>query len=199
VLHAFDAATAEAVGNGQKTRLRLSALWRDERSSIRPGDWVEVLDEKCEPFGDTLYQVAAVQADENSTTVVLDGDVKYPARTRGHVRRWDQRGSGLADGVKVSTDERHHNALEDGIHVQFVGGSAQIAPEYRPGDHWLIPARTVTSGVDWQEAEESGNGYISISRPPFGGGMRFAPLAIIVQKPSGQVELKEDLRIHFER
>jgi hypothetical protein len=60
--------------------------------------------------------------------------------------------------------------LEDGVQVWF-----QVDGSYRPGDYWLIPARTLTADVEWPR-DTAGR---PLMLPPAGPVVRYAPLAWI--------------------
>jgi hypothetical protein len=58
--------------------------------------------------------------------------------------------------------------LEDGVQVWFRRGGT-----YRSGDHWLIPARTVTGDVEWPRSADGR----PLLAPPAGVRVHYAPLA----------------------
>jgi len=159
----------------------LGNLGRDDRLSLTPGDWVEIvnddyilqisgdLDGKANP----LLQV--VDVDNINMLVTLSGkpganlsddQSKHPL-----LRRWDQKGGTgkRGDPPKLSTDgsgtviiqeaqasnpDTNWITLEDGIQIQFQRPSAATQPSnamYRTGDYWLIPARTVTGDLLWPQ------------------------------------------------
>src|SRR5437762_10681095 len=79
------------------------------------------------------------------------------------LRRWDQRprasktGGPPAPGtIKVvesdgeSEEDSDWITLEDGVQIQFPHLSNGLA-KYRPGDYWLIPARTIIGDVEWPQ------------------------------------------------
>lgn len=147
------------------TLLSLVHLGRDERFGLRPGDWVELvnddssLSERFDQPSARLHQVVAVDPLERAVT--LDGavGVNMALATRPLLRRWDQRageesegGLTLIDGAartwrgEAGAPDFGWLALEDGIEVQFAANQ-----RYRRGDYWLIPARTATGGIEWPQ------------------------------------------------
>jgi hypothetical protein len=59
--------------------------------------------------------------------------------------------------------------LEDGIQVRFTQG------RYQAGDHWLVPARTLTGDVEWPFTD---NGLPALM-PPRPAEVHYAPLALV--------------------
>jgi hypothetical protein len=147
------------------TMLALVHLGRDERFGLRPGDWVEIvnddssLNERFDAPPPPLHQVVAVDPLERTVTLAGAVGADMALATRPLLRRWDQRageesegGLTLVDGAarlwrgEAGNPDFGWLALEDGIEVQFVEGQ-----RYRRGDYWLIPARTATGGIEWPQ------------------------------------------------
>ncbi|HJP66966.1 MAG TPA: DUF6519 domain-containing protein [Actinomycetota bacterium] len=81
--------------------------------------------------------------------------------------------------------------LEDGVEVRFEAGP------FRPGDYWLIPARTLDGSVEWP-ADSAGN---PVAEGPQGIAHHYAPVALL-ERSAGSVEtatwkLKSDCRRLF--
>ena len=101
------------------------------------------------------------------------------------------------EGTGEEKDEikEHWITLEDGVQVQFqAAGEAKIPPSYRPGDYWLIPARTITGDVEWPLL--SVNPVQHKPLRPHGVEHHYAPLAII-DFAEGKVKDIIDLRYIF--
>jgi hypothetical protein len=148
------------------TTVALEHLGRDRRTSLEPGDWVEMVDdvivmgEEAGPLG----RVHLVDRDTRTVTLSLPAGVTLPNRgPAAHtvLRRWDHAGDVSAFGGALPITE-HANTdqglqtwikLEDGVEIWFLDGG-----EYRAGDYWLVPARTATGDVEWpDEVDSTGN------------------------------------------
>ena len=153
------------------TTATLEHLGRDLHLSLRPGDWVEVVDDAItvsEQAG-PLAQVDVVDRDNLTVTLTLPSGITslpvYSESTAGAthalLRRWDHAGDTAAFGGAVQITEQADTEqgrktgwikLEDGVEIWFATGG-----QYRAGDYWLIPARTTTGDVEWPD-EVDGNG-----------------------------------------
>lgn len=120
-------------------------LGSDAVGKFSSGDWVELIDETRTLQGvpGTLVRLSTVEGRTirlDLTTVQGGGSTDiadFPLSPV--VRRWDNTDS---DAVLRPTNS-DWIGLEDGVQVRFSAG------EYRTGDYWLIPARTVTADVEW--------------------------------------------------
>ena len=174
----------------------LQHLGRDSRCSLKPNDWVEIVDDDytLRNRADTLLQIEEVDPEnfqvtlKNSSGTALQFDVdKHP-----YLRRWDQTGDELANGIPVSVGSDWIR-LEDGVEIQFPapGHKPGLKPipktkpdleidkeiddyVYHTGDYWLIPARTETGDVEWPGTQENPDAL-----PPHGVKHHYAPLAAI--------------------
>ena len=93
----------------------------------------------------------------------------------------------LVEGKGESTNSviaENWITLEDGVQIQFQKGDQQ-PNQYRTGDYWLIPARTVTGDVEWPLSRKDPSQHVAL--PPHGVEHHYAPLAII-HCTSGQIE-----------
>ncbi|MFL6211755.1 MAG: DUF6519 domain-containing protein [Pyrinomonadaceae bacterium] len=187
----------------------LEHLGRDTRTSVQIGDWVELVDDDYDLLGrpEALLQITDIKHEDMivtlsgtpATTRTDKGGRSTPRRNQ-LLRRWDQKagdpnlgGLELRDGaaiIKERTSGGDDNwlALEDGVQIQFQGGG-----HYRPGDYWLIPARTETGDVEWPGAV--GNPE---AQPPHGITYYYAPLARITVSAGGDVNVEEDYRRQFD-
>jgi len=188
--------------NGRK--LTLEHLGRDARLSVEVGDWVEIedyyLDRKDIVHAAPLLQIEEVSYED--LTVTLSGDaganLVHPVLRLWNQEQGDSRigGLDLRDGAAVikeaplGSSENWLN-LEDGIRIQFVRPSGVTSVGYRPGDYWLIPARTATGDVEWPGPV--GN---PAPVPPPGVEHHYAPLARIKVEAT-EISMVADLRRTF--
>lgn len=98
--------------------------------------------------------------------------------TAATVRRWD----GQLTGVAADT----WTTLESGVQVQFTDG------EYSVGDHWLIPARTLTATIDWPQ-----DGELPAFEPPAGIAHHYCPLGLVTLEQGGLWNVASDCRLVF--
>lgn len=151
----------------------VSGLSDDPTLGLQAGDWVELVDDLTEIGAGPgqLYQVAATPTD--GRTVELDTASPPTVTLARHpkLRRWDQRGAGLDQGVPLTSGAPID--LEGGLQIALTAG------HYRAGDYWLIPARTATSiqqgFIDWP-TDASGT---PIAKPPAGIAKHHAKLGLV--------------------
>jgi hypothetical protein len=150
----------------------LGYLGRDNRHSIEPGQWVELVDddlalrEEVRPLGkvkavDHEQMSITVEWPENPDLPTYDNEQDYKSK---HVllRRWDHTDRDSVPGlpnfdaatgtlfIEEAADAYTDSwlTLENGIRISFTK-SADEGHYYRSGDYWLIPARTATGDVEW--------------------------------------------------
>ena len=173
------------------TKVVVEHLGRDERSSLRQWDWVEVVDDDRVLRGEVgqLAQVDEIDIGELTVTLKVspgtnlpdyqENDARHPL-----LRRWDNK----SDAIPVSegNQEKDWSDLKDGVQIQFQPGAT-----YRTGDNWLIPARTVTGDVEWPGPVDNPTAI-----PPHGIVHYYAPLAIIYVDANGNITANQtaDLR-----
>jgi hypothetical protein len=180
-------------GSGETTEIRLAHLGRDNKFTLREGDWVEIVDDNytLNNSAAKLLKVAVIDRDEMSVTVDGTTGIRANAGSKNHalLRRWDQKpgnpddrdlvlGADNAANIPVEgTDNNNWLTLEDGIQIQFVkkAPNSSLRSRYHTGDYWLIPARTATGDIEWEQ-DESGNPQ---EQPPRGIEHHYAPLGII--------------------
>ncbi len=175
------------------TTVTIAHLGRDGRFGLAPGDWVELLDdeyvlhERAEP----LLQVQAI--DRANLQVTLAGAPAASIDLAKHplLRRWDQKEGSLSqagisfeDGaIQIPADLKKLDwitadwiTLENGVQIQF-----EPFATFRPGDYWLIPARTITGDVDWPQVPDPDDEerQLPAALPPHGVTHYYAPLAVI--------------------
>ena len=166
---------------------------RDDATGFAPGEWLEVLDEARVLDGRPGFMVklgevngerlaVAQILDPDTLAPLLDGGApdmaKLPAA--GQVRRWE-------GGAPVPVASGWM-PLENGLEVRLSKGAL------RCGDHWTIPARTVSADIDWPQ-DPSGAGPLAL--PPEGVIRRFCPLAIVFHDGAGGWKPGDDCRRMF--
>jgi uncharacterized protein DUF6519 len=175
----FREATEEPAAS-RRVQIKLDHLGRDDRTTLRESDWVELVDATHAKRGAPGPMARVVSVDRDANWVTLEFEPETPAapvtsKFDGAIlRRWDHRGrtDQLEKGavcVEEGTDGAAWIALEDGIEVRFQAPK-NASSVYRSGDYWLIPARTATGDI----AEEA-----TTARSPDGIGHHYAPLAVI--------------------
>jgi hypothetical protein len=151
----------------------VTSLSNDPTLGLQADDWVELTDDSSEltAGSGTLYQVAATPTDGHTVTISGGSTTTVNLSLHPKLRRWDQSGAGLGQGITVTTGAPI--PLEGGVQVQFSPGT------YRAGDYWLIPARTATSVqqgyVEWP-VDASSN---PVPQPPSGIRHHYAQLGLV--------------------
>ena len=189
--------------------VKLASLGRDERQSLKIGDWVEIVDDADALRGQPgpLLQVKGIQPDDMTAILNASAGRTYKETSPTHplLRRWDHQSANGALPVREGAGENDKDwiALEDGVQIQFTSTAAGSV--YRAGDYWLIPARIATGDVLWPRQKTltgeldtypSGN-PILVTRSPHGVEHHYAPLAAISLDGVGIISQPTDLRRTF--
>ena len=149
-------------------------------------------------------------------TVTLSAapQIQQPFNPTKHpfLRRWDQKPRASKTGgppdpfnnatgtVNIVESQGETNdvdadwiTLEDGVQIQFPHLPNDQAAIYRPGDFWLIPARTIIGDVEWpQKADPAGKlPSVAVSLSPHGVEHHYAPLADF-QLVGGNIQVPPD-------
>ncbi|GIH06855.1 hypothetical protein Rhe02_49220 [Rhizocola hellebori] len=141
------------------SRLRLTALGRDELLSIKSGDWVEVLDDRLE-LDHTPGEMRKVTVEEGNV-ILLDSPLPADLANSTHhlrVRKWDSGPIPIPASGKAFL-------LELGVTVTFTFAATG---KPRPGDHWVFAARVADASVEKLTAA-----------PPRGTHLHYAKLALL--------------------
>jgi len=168
----------------------VAAVGRDATLGFKKGDWVELIDDVGELIsgrGELLevdvVDVGAMTITTKTSPVRAVLSVYHPK-----MRRWEQRGTGLGNGVVVA--DGTPISLEDGVQVAFGAGPFEV------GDFWTIPARVqLTPGggtIEW--AQDATGTYLPA--PPRGIVHHYASLAIF-SFDGEQFTFLEDCRKSF--
>ena len=182
----------------------LEHLGRDDRQSLSPGDWVEIVDDTIELSGEPspLLKVVSVSTQNRQVVLEVPEDVELPvfertSTTNPLLRRWDQKATAVAPLTNgaVPVHENEWIDLEDGVQVLFQRGDTA---DYRPGDYWVIPARVATGDVEWpQEAAEEDTEAAPKALSPRGIQHYYAPLALLSVDADCIVTVEWDCRCTF--
>ena len=190
---------ALSAGDGSATVV-LDTLGRDDRFGLAEGDVVEVQDDAVVLANMSGPLLVVQSIDRGASTIVLAGAVAAgigsDATRHPLLRRWDQKArteaplgpdnavpiprAATTAGGPIALQRDVWLDLEDGVQVQFVTAGA---PQYRPADYWLIPARVVSGDVIWASevfTDTQGKTVRNpVAMPPDGVEHSYAPLAIV--------------------
>jgi hypothetical protein len=182
----------------------LDSVGRDVRSTLKSGDWVELLDDVIILQGKPgqLLQVSEVSAQDRRVTLVAASPVQFAAKDPNHphplLRRWDQKDpatGGTSSGLPMTEAATPQTDpwidLEDGIQIQLIPALSPNLPDnpgsdnftvpvnkYRTGDYWLIPARTALQGrIEWPATAD--NPPVPIALSPHGIDHHYLPIGAI--------------------
>jgi hypothetical protein len=172
------------------SQLTLSNLARNMHGRLQVGDWVEVVDDKYELRGRALPLLQVTEIQDGDRMVTLSDSV--PSGLGGepalhpYVRRWDQRAGVGEDGTLrvIANESDRWIQVEDGLQIKF-----SASGNYRTGDFWMIPARTVTADVEWP-GEPSHPRWVT----PHGIPHYYAPLAKLGIDAAGTPEVLQNYR-----
>ena len=179
--------------------ITLGHLGWDDRFSLKPGDWVELVDDQYVLQGSAkpLRQVDSINAME--MTIKLKAAFEHSIDKKSHpiLRRWDRQTNSkvkLDDigAIIVKGDGDGWIELEHGIEIAFSQANSLF---YATGDYWLIPARTATGDVEWPQETAGGNSPMHV--PPHGVEHHYAPLSILSINSEGGVDVTSDFRHKF--
>ncbi len=173
------------------TWVQLASLGHDDKLDLDVGDRVEFTDTAYASRLEPLPLLRVEELDLPGRRVRLSAEPEPGVGRLPHLnpflRRWDHhegprhkgRTTTLRGGA-IPVTEGEWLPLEDGIEVYFAKGGA-----YRTGDHWTVPARTATGGVEWP----TDRARKPLLRAPAGIARHFAPLAL-VKGEYGAVDLR---------
>lgn len=181
----------------QGATLTLGSLRGPDRHELAVGDWVEYFDDESVARGIRYPLVQVGEIQDRQAGVVLLTAVPHGTPSAGSgtggtpapgalLRRWDQRDPEATSGG-LRPEASSWDDLEDGIRVQFAPG------RYRAGDHWLVPARTVTGGVEWPQ--DNGTPLLLEAEP---AQVHYAPLAWVHPSADAATPQLTDLRSTFD-
>jgi len=131
-----------ATADATSTRLQVDSLGRDELTTLRNGDLVELVGDVSElGAGAGVLCTVVGDPDPDQLAVVVNIPVQAALLSEPHLvmRRWDGFGVTQATFSPAGTPELD---LGDGVQVQF-GGS-----DLRAGDYWWIETRATDGSIN---------------------------------------------------
>ncbi len=161
----YNASVETAIIQVSGSVLTVSDIGKDEVLGFSGGQWVEIVEAEPSSAAPVLFEIDAVNPGLKQIVLTTSAN-SFQGKAGLKLRRWDQAGTGLQNGIPVSTAWSN---IENGIQVMFSAGS------YRTGDYWLIPARTATADIEWPRD----NAQNSLPQPPTGIEKYFARLALV--------------------
>ena len=172
--------------DAERREITVRDTGRDEFLRFAPDQWVEVSDDRTELEGRPRELLKIEDVDHARRVVTVRQTPPEFAELGAHpkLRRWDQSAEGATrNGVELAEQDLEN----DGVEVEFGPG------QYRAGDYWLIPARTVTGGIEWplEDPEDPNSGPEAI--PPHGVRHGLSALTIVAALPEEPEEVSEDL------
>ncbi|WP_326538111.1 DUF6519 domain-containing protein [Pseudorhodoferax sp.] len=189
VAYAVEAVSVDTAAN--RTTVRVAMRGRDANLDLALHDRVELVDDDAELQGraGTLFEY--LNDGDDALELVLAG---LPPGSLGQdparhpvLRRWDHRPAASGEHL-LAVEEGPWLTLEDGVQVRFAPGG-----RYRPGDHWQIPARTVTADVEWARNADGE----PVAEPPAGVRDGWARLGLVTVDAGGLVASITDCRDLF--
>ncbi|HEU0079314.1 MAG TPA: DUF6519 domain-containing protein, partial [Longimicrobiaceae bacterium] len=141
-------------------------------------DWVEFVDDDVELSGAPRVLMQIDQVQPHASSILFKVGTQVPAivqAKRPRLRRWDHQDPSN-EGVLTGTG---WTQLENEVYVRFEAGA------FRPGDYWLIPARTATTAgggtVEWPAPGDTPAALLE----PHGTIHHYAPLAVVTVVGNG--------------
>jgi hypothetical protein len=170
------------VVNVSGSTITLSSVGHDDRSMLRAGQYVELVDEVYTLLFNAgqLMQIVTVDGEMNQVTV--NPAPASNTGTRRLLRQWNAAPVGIA--AATAAGKNGWIPLEDGIEVKFDPAN----DGYQTGQYWLIPARTATGNIIWPQ-----QGSAPAFREPHGIEHSYAPLGVI-RFNAGALQPVQDLR-----
>ena len=175
----------------QQTTVKVAARGLDDNLDVAVHDRVELIDDDTDLNNRAGMMLEYLNDGNDELELVLAG---VPTGTLGQdpsrhpiLRRWDHQpdipGTNvlpIVEGVWID--------LEDGVQVRFSPGG-----QYRPGDYWQVPARTITGDVEWPHNDDGD----PVARPPAGIADAYCRLGVIEVAADGEITIVSDCRTLF--
>jgi hypothetical protein len=163
--------------------LYVGSTGKDSVLGLTNGDWVEIIDDSLELAGKpgVMTQITGVQTDYitiSDATILI---ANFPLNPR--IRKWD---AALAT-VTQSGADGFLTLGTAGVQIKFEPGN------YVTGDYWLIPARTISTDVEWPQSELG----TPLPRPRFGIQHHYMHLALVAWNGTAFTVQEPDCRPQF--
>jgi photosystem II stability/assembly factor-like uncharacterized protein len=175
----------------QQTTVRLAARGRDDNLDLAVHDRVELVDDEAELVHRAGVFFEYLNDGNDELELVLAG---LPLGALGQdparhpiLRRWDHRPAVAGENV-LPIIEGTWIDLEDGVQVRFGPGG-----QYRPGDYWQIPARTISADIEWPRNDDGD----PLARSPAGIADDYCRLGIVEVAEDGSITVVSDCRELF--
>jgi hypothetical protein len=155
--------------NLDPNKVTVSSIGRDAVLGLAANQWVELTDDAREQRGESGLLVKIVKVEGNVITIDPDGqNIAYSDfAPNAKIRRWEMAAN---DGeIVVTLGAAAFVELELGVQIRLTTGA------YRPGDYWLIPARTLTGDIEWPRTA----GNLPVAQLPAGVNHAYCRLAIL--------------------
>jgi hypothetical protein len=186
-------------------RIMISGFRTDSPLGFNNTQWVEVTDDRHQLLG-LLGTLVKVNIVSDTELEIINGTVNgdplsndsYPkelkvgehvVQNNPRVIRWDLPANSNGQ-IKVETPSTNDGfiPIEDGVEVKF--GPADS--EYRSGNYWLIPARTIKGDIEWPRGESG----TALERAAEGIVHHYSRLALL-QVNENQITTVTDCRKPF--
>ncbi len=156
--------------NLDPARLTVSSTGRDAVLGLAANQWIELTDDAREQRGEAGLLVKIVKVEGNVLTIDPGGQsVTYSNfAANPKIRRWDMPAD--VGEIIVTTGAVAWTELELGVQIRLKAGT------FRPGDYWLIPARTITGDIAWPRT--AATPPQPIPQPPAGVKHHYCRLAL---------------------
>ena len=189
-------AIAEFNVDGSPDKVKVTSLGRDSVLGLHELDWVEVVDDASELAGEpgTIAQIEKIDPEQLVITLT-DSASGFDINGHPKLRRWDT-GPGQTESefaVAVPSGNDGFIPLEGGVEIKFQMGN------FRTGDYWLIPARTIPGKFGDIEWEQDGSSPAFLGT--FGNTHHYCKLALLTATGGAAtgliISILEDCRKKF--
>ncbi|MBW7883203.1 MAG: hypothetical protein H3C34_11320 [Caldilineaceae bacterium] len=155
--------------NLDANKLTVGSTGRDAVLGLAANNWAELTDDEREKRNEPGLLVKIVKVEGNVLTIDPGGQTINYADfgTNPKVRRWDMPAD--TGAVEVTVGAAAFTELELGVQIRLKAGL------FRPGDYWLIPARTFNADIEWPRVP---NTQTPIPQPPHGISHHYCRLAL---------------------